>query len=423
MQMKFPRLLLSFALFTLTVLPMAAQDSTQPWFIYLFDNVNGELIRVYNTGEMEIDSLGLEEGEFANRSDMAISDDGTMVAFCKYALTETNTARTLIVRDIAANANLYEAPLEAGYEGCRPTGFNADGSQFVLSTTAIMNFDPQTGAVIEADVPLWRIQIMDTASGEVVNEINSTMPDMPSFDDTFGRITPVPLMADVIEFTDTSILFRGLPYVGMEIPGELPAWSWNLSDNTVTSVPNVGRINSAYLPQTGELAYPALDESFPAAQPGGPMSQANVVNIQTTDGSIQTIYRNSEEVIVSVSFVNDGQAVGVTLLEGFDQSNPDDTFTQRHIIIDRGGQVTDIGQPFDQTIPIEGVPGGAVVVWAVNDAQGYPVTHLASVENGALREIMEYQPPMDRGYSFLEIVWTPPTQVTGELPPFTPAAQ
>lgn len=423
MQMKFPRLLLSLVVFTLTLLPVAAQDSPQTWFIYLFDNVNGELIRVYNTGEMEIDSLGLEEGEFANRSDMAISDDGSQIVFCKYTMSESNTTRTLIVRDIAAQANLLETPLEAGYEGCRPTGFNADGSQFVLGTTAIINFDPQTGQPIAGDAPLWRIQIIDAASGEVLNEINSTMPDMPSFDDTFGRITPVPLMADVIEFKSDSVLFRAIPYVGMEVPGELPAWSWNLSDNTVSSVPNVGRINSDYLPQTGELAYPALDESIPAAQPGGPMSQANVINVQTADGTIQTIYRNSEEVIISASFVNDGQAVGVTLLEGFDQSNPNDMFTVRHIIVDRGGQVTDVGQPFEQSIPIEGVPGGAVVVWAVNDAQGYPVTHLASVENGALREIMEYQPPMERGYSFLEIVWTPPTQVTGELPPFAPAAQ
>lgn len=423
MQMKFPKLLFSLFLFTLTLLPTAAQDSAQTWFIYLFDNVNGELLRVENTASFEIFQLGLEEGEFATRSDMAISDDGALVVFCKYTMSDTgNSTRTLIVRDIAANANLYETPLEPGYDGCRPSGFNADGSQFVFSTTAILNFDAQTGQVIEGDVPLWRIQIIDTASGEILNEINSTMPDAPSVD-TFGRNSPVPLMADVIEFNDEGVLFRGIPYVGMEVPGELPAWSWNLTDNTVSPVSNVGRVNSAYLPQTGELVYPALDEALPAAQPGGPMSQANVVNVQSADGTIQTIYWNTEEVILGVSFVNDGQAVGVTLLEGFDQNNPSDTFMLRHIIVDRSGQVTDVGQPFEQSIPIEGVPGGAIIVWAVNDAQGYPFTHIGSVENGSLRELMSYQPPMDRGYSFLEIVWTPPTQVAGDLPPFTPAAQ
>lgn len=422
--MKISKVLGSLLLLLLLTLPIAAQDNSSTWFIYLFDNVNNALVRVYNTGEMEIDSLGLQEGEFVSSSDMAISDDGILVVFCKITLSDAgDSTRTLIVRDIAANANRYEAPLEAGYDGCRPSSFNADGSQFVFSTTAILNFDPQNGQVIEGDVPLWRVQILDSTSGAVLNEINSTLPDMPSFDDSIGRVTPVPLMADVIEFNDEGVLFRGIPYVGMEVPGELPAWSWNLTDNTVSPVPNVGRVNSAYLPQTGELAYPALDEALPAAQPGGPMSQANVVNVQSEDGTIQTIYQNSEEIVTDVNFVNDGQAVGVTLLEGFDQANPSDTFALRHVIIDRSGQVTDIGQPYENFTQLEGVPGGAVVVWAETDAQGYPVTHLGIVENGALREIMEYQPPMERGYSFLEIVWSPPTQIADGLQPFTPAAQ
>jgi hypothetical protein len=418
--MKHSRMLILILLLVTFVVPTFAQSNTQ-WFVYFFDNVNNEIVRVYDTGDMEVYTLGLTEGELANSVDMVISPDGSLLALCKLIMGEGMiSGRTLVVRDIAANTNLFEMPVDAGIDGCRPSAFNADGSQFVLGLTALLNFDPSTGQALESETPLWRIQIIDTQTGDVLDEFNSDNPSAPVLDE-FGRGTPVPLMADVISFENDTLIFRGIPYVGMGIPGELPAWSWNLSSDTIESAPNFGRVSSDYLPQTGELVFPALDESLPAAQPGGPLSQANVVNLQLSDGTIQTLYHDDDEVIVGVRFVNDGQAIGVSLLEGFDMNNPSDTFPIRHILIDRSGTITEIGAAYEQFTQLAAVPGGAVITWSEWLDGAEPVSHLGIVENGTLRDIWQYTPDTSRGYSFLEIIWSPAIVVSGTLQPFTSA--
>jgi hypothetical protein len=404
--MKFYRLVMVVLVTIALVVPTFAQENTG-WFVYLFDSVNNELVRVYETGEMEIYSLGLAANEMTSIRDMAISDDGALLVFCKMVTGDGVIAgRTLIVRDIASNRNISETLIDGANTGCRPTAFNADASQFVLSLALEVVFDPNTGQPVAGDDVNWRVQIIETQTGAVLDEINSAMPDAPTLDEFGGA--GIPLMADVISFQNDTVIFRGIPYLGMGLPAELPAWSWDLSSNSVSPVANIGRTFSDYLAQTGELAYPALDESMPAAQPGGPISQANVVKLQTSDGATQTIYQNSEDVIVATRFVNDGQAIAVMLVEGFDPNNPNDSFPTRHVLVDRDGNVTEVGEVYANFTQIAPVPGGAVITWGEWLADADPIAKLGIVEDGILREIWSYTPPAERGYSFLEIVWSPP---------------
>ena len=416
--MKHYQIFILTVLLVTAALPAFAQTNTH-WFVYFFDGVNNEIMRVYDTGEMEIYSLGLAENETTNGL-RAISPDGSLVAFCKTMLGGSEpSSYMLIVREIATEINQVEMSMGATIDGCRPSGFNADDSQLVLGLTARLNSDPNTGQIIVGDDPLWRLQIIDSQTGNVLNELNSQSPSAPSLDQ-FGRVQPVPLMADVITFTDDIIVFRGIPYVGMEVPGELPAWSWNVTTNTVEPVANRGRVNSDYLPQTGELVYPALDESLDAAQPGGPISQANVVNLQLSDGTVQTLYRNADEVITSVRFVNNGEAIGVSLLQGFDMDNPSDIFPMRHILINRSGNITELDDSYEQYTQLASVPNAAVISWSEWPADAAPSTHLSVVVDDTLQEIWQYSPDTSHGYSTLELVWSPELVVQGTLAPFTP---
>lgn len=416
--MKLNRIFFLILLLTSIAFPTFAQDNTQ-WFVYFLDSLNNEIVRVDDTGAMQQYPLGLAENEFALGGGDAISPDGSLMAFCKMTLGGSDySSPILIVRNIVAQTNLVEMPIGTDYDGCHPSGFNADGSQFVFGLTARLNFDAN-GQTVVGDTPLWRIQIIDSQTGNVLDELNSNNPSAPSLDE-FGRVTPVPLMAHMITFENDVVVFRGVPYVGMEIPGELPAWSWNLTTDSIEPIANIGRVNSDYLPQTGELVFPALDESFSAAQPGGPMSQANVVNLQLSDGTIQTLYHNAEEVITAVRFVNNGAAIGISLLQGFDMDNPVDIFPMRHIIIDRSGNITEVGESYEQYTQLASVPNSAVISWSEWPDGGVPITHLGVVENDTLREIWQYTPDTSRGYSFLELIWSPAFEVQESLQPFTP---
>lgn len=412
--------LLLLYLLLLGALPAAAQESGG-WFVYLFDSINNALIRVDDSGAMARYPLGLAGDEFANSSDMAVSDDGRLLAFCKMQLSgQDATGRTLIVREVASETRLLEMAIDPAYSGCRPSGFDRGGTRLVLGLAAELGFDTDSGQPVQRVSPGWRLQVLDVSSGAVLHELNSETPNAPMLDD-FGRGMPVPLMADMLSFQGDALVFRGWPYIGTEAPAELPAWRWNLGTGEISPVANIGRLKSDYLLATGELAYPALDETRPAAEPGGPLPQANMVIVQTPDDSSQAVYRNAEEVIVAAQFVDDGRALGISLLEGFDMENPSDTFTMRHILLDRSGKVTDVGAAYEQYTQLKAVPGGAVIVWAEMATEGAPIAHLGVVEDGTLREIWSYQPPMEGGYSFLELVWTPPVEVEGALPDFAPA--
>lgn len=395
----------------LSALPVMAQESAD-WFVYFFDSVNNDLVRVDASGAMQLYPLALAEGELVNISELAISNDGTLLAFCKWIFDTPD--HTLVVREIASGNNVFEMPIAPGYNGCRPSSFNSTGTQLALGL-AREGF----GTSGQDASPLWRLQVLDVPSGAVVHELTSEMPDAPVMDE-YGRGGPVPLMADVLHFQGPDLIFRGIPYIGMEISAELPAWRWNLRTRTLTPIDNIGHLYSDYLPAADELAYPGLDASLPAAQPGGPLPQANAIIVQNSDGSSQVVYRNTQEVILNVHFINDGQALGISLLKALDMANPSAISTIRHVVLDRSGNVMEVGADYEQFTQLKAVPGGAVITWSEMAGEGAPIAHLGIVEGDTLREIWSYQPPLNGGYSFLDLIWTPPVEAVSGLPNFAP---
>jgi hypothetical protein len=358
-------------------------------------------------------SLELGEDEFLSSSDLTISADGGLLAYCKIQFAESGSTRALVIRTVAPGSKVVEMPIDPVYGGCRPSAFNADASQLVLGLAMESYFDPNAAS----GVPSWRTQVLDVRTAEVLHEINSDSLDT-SVLDNFGRGN-VPMMADVIAFHNNLVTFRGIPYVGMEIPADIPAWLWDLSSGNTRPLENIGRMRSDFLYHTGEAVYPALDESLDAAIPNNPVSLANVVRIQDDRGVIKTIYQNEEDVVVATNCVMDGQAVAVTLLGGFDENRPGDMSSIHFVLVDRSGAVRDLGPDYEQYAQIGSFPGGAVVASSEIPDQGTPIAHLALTQGDGLDHVWEYQPVMENGYSFLELVWTPQVEVAGTLPPFT----
>jgi hypothetical protein len=90
------------------------------------------------------------------------------------------------------------------------------------------------------------------------------------------------------------------------------------------------------------------------------------------------------------------------------------------VLVDRSGSVTDVGGSYEQYTEIAAVPGGAIIVWSDFPSEDAPIAHLAIVQAGGFREIWQYQPDMENGYSFLDLMWTPDVEAGGGLAPFTP---
>ncbi len=393
--------------------PNISQISNDDWFIYLFDDISSELIRIDQNGDWTVFPLGLGEGEIADHVDlgMVISHDGTTVAFCKALRRRADPyqyVKTLVLRDIAVGANTLEVPL-GPVPVCTVSAFGPDGQQVAVGlATAMPSYlqDPP----IDPDVPVWRLQLVDTSTGEVADEVNSLTAGMPPF----GTLEP--LLVRVTYWDAETVSFVGMRFQphagGIDRPPTAPAYRWSLHTGGVDLVDEHYSLCGDVLSQTGERVYPTVDDRLPAAVPAGPRPQANVLNVVDGEGT-RLIYHNAEWVILDAKFVNDGRAVVAQLeSEG----------SVRYVLVDRAGGVTALPAEYDYVawFAPAPVPGGAVFLWMEPPTAEQPgwTARLGVVKGAAVREIWAVSGP---DFISLRLVWSPPVKVEGTLVPFSVA--
>jgi hypothetical protein len=399
---------LLFMAFLLMSLPVIAQDNSQ-WSAYLFDNINNALIHVGTTVETQSFSLGIPTGSYIYG--MSVSDDGSQVAYCYNHRTDPNAdgIMKLIVRDIDQQANLLEQDL-GQLAGCSVTAFTSD--LVALSMVYIYDFNNMTGK-------LWELRLIDVLTGETVASLDNENPIMPAVS-MFGQPN-VPVMADVRELSRETVRFIAIPYVGSEGPAELPAFEWNLAAGTVSELPlPYGYFNADYLPETGEIVFSVLDETLPAAQPFGPMPLANTVKVLDATGE-HSIYQNSDFVIASTSFVNNGQSVLVQLFSGFDEQNPDAMDMSIHyVLLNRDGSSVEVAQEFFGAVFTDAIPNGAVFAFTPQLASGglEPTQILVLGADGTLSHFTDVTIDYSLGWSPPQLVWTSASTVSSDLSPF-----
>lgn len=375
-----------FSLFVLVLLvfaifPASAQENG--FAVYLFSSDARALLRVGQDGTEHLYSLGVEaDGQFIN-GDVSISPDGRLVAFCVIDTVATPQAYTLIIRDIVAEINITERK-DGDAGGCRVGAFSADGTQVALGQVfadASGNAFPSGGSAL-----FWRLALVDVLSGEVVQALSRDSANAPTV--IFNGLT-VAILPDAGDLAGNMVYFRALPYVGAEFL-DVDGYMWDVETGSVTPFPEYGIYNSDFSVLTGEVIYPSLDESRPNAQAFGIIPPSNrVLTKSTVDGSAQEVYFNGEWSISRARFINEGSRFLVNLLPSIENSSPD-VIGERIAIVERDGASSEINIPgihssFGSTAQT------LVVSWLESQEAAPFITHLATLEEGQLREFYQRQ--------------------------------
>jgi hypothetical protein len=179
--MLLKRCLFALALLTLLVstAPAFAQDTN--WFAWLYNGGTREMVRVNPDGSQAAYSLGLDSNTYIGSYDMAFTNDGSRVAFCTVTYSE-NTPQgttTLYLRDIVGQTNQLQIDLGPSI-GCRTgrNAFNPEGTQLAVGMIRYFPMDETIPDAPQMDTsgPAWELRVYDVASGNLVQEINTTTP-------------------------------------------------------------------------------------------------------------------------------------------------------------------------------------------------------------------------------------------------------
>jgi hypothetical protein len=219
------------------------------------------------------------------------------------------------------------------------------------------------------------------------------------------------VMPDVRYFANNQVIFTNLLW-GTDAPPMSPAYLWQLSDDSVQAIDRWWRSGLDSLPATGELVWAELDPSLPAAQPGGPVPQANVVKLADKSGEERVIYQNSDWVILGTEFIDNGRQLAIQELQASDPNQPIAQST-RWIGLDRSGTVSELA-----TTPgfseLAAAPDGYVILWA-SDSSATPTLTL---EYRSGRETTTLWQQQESGGITWTLLWAAPTPTADGLQPF-----
>ncbi len=395
---------------------LAAQTTAAVDFIYLSDSQASNLIRV-NTidGSQQNISLGITENHLYI-SNMAFSDDGRLVAFCAVErASDDSTTTRLIIRNLNTASNLMEQSYN-NLPGCNPSVFNAGATQLAVGFVFNSAFDGQN----YPDEPDWALRIFDINTGNIIHELSKDSPNAPDYEsmrDDFWFEEGISAMTRAVELTKDDVLFTAFPFIGRDGPLRVPAHRWNLLTDEVTPVEGLTELGATFLAETGEIVYPYLDESLPAGQPMGPMPLANTVRIND-NGSIRTIYQNTEDVIAATRFISGGEQIAVTIVPAWDENNPEQIAPTRDIILNRDGSIDDFDEAFIYHYHARGTDDGFIMGSVTQNDQIAQKYELMRYQDGQLTSI--WTRTGQEGNIWLEFVWSPPMPVNDNLPSFTP---
>ncbi len=322
---------LSFALLSFVMaLPGLAQDDAQESFVYLLNNMAGELIRVDMDGTVTPVDLGLSPDAFAGLNVVAIAPDGDHAALCANTAGQNAPPQfSARVRDFTANATLWTADIEAAIN-CSIAGFSADGSLVAL---ALVHRFPMPDA--PGDGPTWELRVVDALTGALVaslpGDVALTQQIMPGDDVEFAP----PLLPILRQFDGEQVIFTAAPYASHGFA--LGAFVWGLGEaGIVPAADHWGNLGVDVLAATGEIAYPFLDATRPAAEQLGPAPVFNTVIIEDATGP-RTIYTvGADSQISNTVFIEGGARLAVQVSDALSFNSTEPSVT-RWIALDRAG--------------------------------------------------------------------------------------
>lgn len=387
----------------LAVLPALAQNT---WYAFVFNGLSGQLVRVDAAGGQMTFDLAMPENAFVSGSMIALSPDGSRVAYCPNTPGSESAqgTSTLIVRDLEANNNVLEVDLGASV-GCQVSddSLNEDGSQVAVSLVRYFPGD------VSADTssPVWHLYVYDINSGQVVHELSA---DSPASTEA-GVVADAALLPEVRSFANNQIIFAEVPWAIGGAP-EWRAFIWDLSGGTL-QLDNSGfwgKSGLSTLPN-GEIVWVDTDPNRPSSDPGGPIPAFNVIRMADSGGEARTIYHNGERILIDTAFINGGAQLGVVLLTPFDIDNPALQATE-WAALGRDGSLTPLGEGAAYVRLVDAPGGYAAFQLQVDEANSQQSVVLDYVANGSTTRLWEAS---DMGW---EMVGATPVSAGEDFAPF-----
>jgi hypothetical protein len=393
--------------------------------VMLFENVNSEAIRInLSTGSSQSIDLGLAENNIY-LSGRTVSNDGRLLAYCAVERDANGVDVTsrFAVRDLETGTNLIEQNF-GNIPACNPGAFSPDSTKVAVGFVFNSAF---TGENSFPNEPAWALRVFDVQSGALVHEFSANSPNAPDFGamEEYWFEPGMSPMPDVVDYSVTRIIFVAYPFVGRDGPPAVPAFAWYLPNNELRPVEGLENVGSTYLSATEEVAYPFLNEAFPAAQPMGPIPLANEIRIQDASGT-RTIYRDSENVVTNLRFVNGGRQIAAMLIPGGDPNGQMEPMPARYILINRDGTVENLNSAspnFVQLFPTNNGFGVLKIEQQQLPENRFVNFHqILTYTNGNLVEVWELTPeaiPPEQGQIYMELLWSSPQNAAPNLSPFT----
>jgi hypothetical protein len=369
--LKYLAYLLIVTLVTFSIGTSFAQEppTDEPWAVYLYNDT--EISQFNADGTVASYNLPTENSLFSSM--IAVSPDESRVATCTLSPStdpSVPASATLRVYDLVAQNSVFELPLGEAW-ACEVTrdAFSLDGTQIAVG---IISAWPTAPGTPQPEIT-WRLHLIDTVTREIISTLDSLSAQSGLVGDGPRAGIDMPYVRRVDE---GQVIFALVYWFTHGLPS-YNAYIWDTGSNSVMAAPQWGHIygGDEILTADGfEFAYTRLDEGQPAAVSSGPVSPMNTVVVQREGGEPQVVYRNTRELITGVRYINGGNALAISLLEGVDPEAEIEYPVEqkvRWIMLTRDGTVTEIVAPFT---------GGPVEVMPIRD--GYIVfTWIYGVEN------------------------------------------
>jgi hypothetical protein len=391
-------LLLALSL-SLSLVPVSAQADAQAsdWSLYLIDSMTQQVLRIYLDGRQETYDLGMPAGTYLGRSSADFTPDGNRVAYCINDSPDSPNM-SLFVRDMGAGQVFT---VSFGQTAGRWVDYSNDGSQIAVSLARHYAGDPNA----DPNTPTWQLLVLDATNGTQLYEMNP-IKGAAYFD--VGRA----LMPDVRYFAGNLIVFAGLAW-GTEGFPTPPAYLWQTTDDAIQPVERWWRWGWDALAYTGELAWVEVNANLPAAEPGGPMPQGNVVKLANDGGQESTIYANPDWIIMGTKFIDAGRQLAINELQGFDENNMEAPQGTRWIALNRDGTSSELVAPPGYS-ELVAAPDGFALLWASDNS----ATPLMTLDYHTGRETTTlWQTQQQMGTSW-QLLWSAPTRPAQGLTPF-----
>lgn len=315
------------------------------WSVYLYSSTSNTVLRIFEDGQVEEMTLPVPEGEFII-SQVAVGPAGRF-AYCT-STVGGDAPPTYQFFLVDAGTIVFQVDVPTT-QGCSVTSdsFSREGDYIVIGTTA--GFEDE-------DQPAWRVLMIDTADGSIARELSSESPAMVGALENGlpGAVIPWPVLVN-----DEAVIFTLRPYF-TDAPPIATSLVWDYQTDVVTTAAGWGRLNSDYLPATGELVWVDQDPDLPAGEPFGPLPANNIVRYQPSDAEAITIFHDPEKIAVDVGFIDNGLALAIQLLEPV-RTDIQPVQLIDWVALDRDGNLTTVVDDFNGNVQVAAAPGGYLI--------------------------------------------------------------